>query len=60
MNGFLVSKDLPHVAEKAPILMTTRIPQDNVDVLRERIVGMLSHIQVNKIAEMMVHINTSV
>lgn len=60
MNGFLVSKDLPHVTEKAPILMTTRIPQDNVNVLRERVVGMLSHIQVNKIAEMVVHINTSV
>jgi hypothetical protein len=60
MNGRFVREHFPHVAEVAPVIATARVPENNVDVLQERVVQMLRGIQVKKIAKMMIHVHASV
>ena len=46
MNGWLVAEHLPHVAEERPVVGAARVPQHDLHVLHERVVGVLRHVTI--------------
>jgi len=51
---------LPHVAKVAPVLVGARVPYDDARALQECVIQVLAHIQINEVAEVVVHVDTGV
>jgi len=51
---------LPHVTKVAPVLVGARVPYDDARALQERVIQVLAHIQINEVAEVVVHVDAGV
>ena len=51
---------VPRRREETPVIVSTRIPENNLNVFRERVVHVLRHVQIDEVTEVMVHVVATV